>query len=456
MIFLRRLIVVCALIAAAPAMVTSASAQLLLRDAEIEAWLADMSHPLFQAAGIPPHRVSIFLIGDQTPNAFAGASSGLIMGVHTGLITLADTPNEVEGVIAHETGHLAGGHSARTRDAVAKVSRPALMSLVLGAALIAAGAPPEAGLGAIGLGQSIATDAYLAYSRGQESAADQAAVTYLDEVGSSTAGLIEFFDVLQNRQLIRASQPIPYFQTHPMAVQRVARLRGRAEASPYWDVRDTPEEIEKLRLIQGKIEGFMNEPNITLRKYPLTDQSNPARYARAVAYYRDSDLEKATREIDRLLAGDPNNPFYHELKGQMLFEHGKVTESIVPHRRSTELAPQFALLKINLARALVTTDRDEAVEEAVGILEAALRQERNNSFAWSILARARSHRGQEDLAALAQAEAAYHGGDPFTAHRFATIAKQKLAVGTPEHQQALDIIVATAETIQRSPRQRRP
>lgn len=448
----RGLATLMAALALVAASTGQAAAQVLLRDAEIEAWLAEMSEPLFEAAGIEPHRVTILLIGDQTPNAFAGASSGLIMGIHTGLITLADTPNEVEGVIAHETGHLAGGHSARSREAMSRATRPALMSLVLGAALIAAGAPPEAGIGAIGLGQTIAQDSYLTYSRGQESAADQAAVTYLNEVGHSTAGLIEFFDVLKNRQLIRANEPIPYFQTHPLAVQRVARLRNRAESSPYWDVQNSPDEIEELRLIQAKIHGFMNEPHVTMRMYPLSDQSDPARYARAVAYYRASDLDKAEREIDRLLADHPDNPFFHELKGQMLFEHGKVAESIAPHRRSTELAPQFSLLKINLARALVTTDLDENVEEAIGILEEALRLERDNSFAWSILARARSHRGQEALALLAQAEAGYHAGDAFSAHRFASRAKEKLSPGTPEHQQALDIIVATAEMVQQARR----
>ncbi|MEM1409166.1 MAG: M48 family metalloprotease [Pseudomonadota bacterium] len=429
-----------------------ASAQVLLRDAEIEAWIASMAHPLFEAAGIPPDRVTILLIGDQTPNAFAGASSGLIMGIHTGLITLAESPNEVEGVIAHETGHLAGGHSARSRDAIAKASRPALMSLVLGAALIAAGAPPEAGIGAIGLGQTIGMTNYLAFSRGQESAADQAAVTYLDEVGSSTQGLIEFFDVLKNRQLLSASQPIPYLQTHPLAFQRVARLRNRGEESPHWGKRNTPDEIEAMRLIQAKIQGFMNDPRVTLRLYPLSDQSDAGRYARAVAHYRASDLDRATKEIDRLLADYPSNPYYHELKGQMLFEHGKVADAIAPHRRSTELSPNTALLKINLARALVSTELDQNVREADTILREALRLEPDNGFAWSILARAKSLGGHDDLALLAQAEASFHYGNAASAHRFASLAKAKLPAGTPEHQQANDIIVATAEEAQKARR----
>ncbi|MFC3301305.1 M48 family metalloprotease [Parvularcula lutaonensis] len=432
-----------------------ASAQVLLRDAEIEEWLYDMSEPLWQVAGLPDGSVEILLIGDPTPNAFAGASSGLKMGIHTGLITLADTPNEVEGVIAHETGHLAGGHSARTAEAMAKASKPRLLGLMVGAALLAAGAPAGAGLTAMGLGQAAALDTYLGYSRGQESAADQAGLTYLDEVGSSARGLLDFFDVLKNQQLIRANQPQPYFQTHPLAVQRVARLRNRAEASPYWDERDSPEEIAKLRLIQAKIHGFLNDPNVTLRMYPLTDQSDAARYARAVAYYRSSDLPAAMREIDRLLADYPDNPYYYELKGQMLFEHGKAADAIAPHRTSAELAPQHALLKINLARALVATDRDENVAEAIGILEEALRLERDNGFAWAVLARARSHQGDDTLALLAQAEAEYHSNDPVAAHRFASLAKDKLTVGTPEHQQALDIIVATAEIAQQARRQPR-
>ncbi|NNU15033.1 M48 family metalloprotease [Parvularcula sp. ZS-1/3] len=440
-------------LAAVASFAAQASAQVLLRDAEIEEWLYEMSEPLFDAAQLPKGGVEILLIGDPTPNAFAGSSSGLKMGIHTGLITLAETPNEVEGVIAHEAGHLAGGHSARTRDAIAKASRPQMLGLLLGAALIAAGAPPEAGFGAIGLGQQAALDTYLTYSRGQESAADQAAVGYLDEVGSSTKGLLDFFDNLRNMQLIRANAPNPYFQTHPLAVQRVARLRERAEASPYYGNGNTEAEIKELRMIQAKINGFLMDPNAALRVYPLTDQSDAARYARAVAYFRSSDLDGATREIERLLTAHPENPYFHELQGQMLFEHGKPAEAIAPHRRAIALGPDSALLEVNLARALIATDRDHHINEASAVLRSALQKERNNSFAWSLLARAESHNGREEYAMLAQAEAAYHGYNPVSAHRFATLARERLKAGTPEYQQALDIIVATAEEAQNARRQ---
>lgn len=427
----------------------SSSAQVLLRDAEIEAWIASLSYPVFEAAGLRPEGVNIYLIGDPTPNAAAG---GMNMLIHTGLITLADTPNQVEGVIAHEAGHIAGGHSVRTAEAIAAASRPAMLSLVLGAALLAVGAPPELGISAIGAGQQIGQSSFLSFSRGQESAADQAAVNYLEAIGSSSLGLVEFFDKLQNRQLISGRQPVPYLQTHPLALQRSTVIRSRASDSEFWEIKDTPEEIFELNMIQAKIVGFMNEPFVTQRIYPLSDQSDPARYARAVAYYRASDLEAASREIDRLIAKYPNNPYFHELKGQMLFEHGRPIEAIDPHRRSTELAPQFALLKVNLGRALVATEDEDHVSEAIGILNDALRMEQDNAFAWTELARAHALEGDNSLAALAQAEAYYHYGNSREALRFAIRARDDLRPGTPEHQQALDIIVATADDVQQQRR----
>ncbi|MEM9809882.1 MAG: M48 family metalloprotease [Pseudomonadota bacterium] len=439
---MRRFVIAFCLAAMFPIWCGPAAAQVLLRDAEIENWIEDMSHPLYEAAGLQPETVNIYLIGDPTPNAAAG---GLNMLIHTGLITLADTPNQVEGVIAHETGHIAGGHSARTADAIARASRPAMLSLVLGAALLAAGAPPAAGFGALGLGQQVAQGNFLAYSRGQESAADQAAVTYLDSVGHSSRGLLEFFDKLSNEQLISGNRPPPYLLTHPLALQRSNALRQRAEKSPFWEDPETDDEIYKLRMVQAKIHGFMNDPRVTHRQYPLTNQSDPARYARAVAYYRASDLEAASREIDRLIAKHPDNPYFHELKGQMLFEHGFVAEAVPPHRTSIKLAPQHALLKVNLARALLATEDTSGVDEAAVLLGQALRMEPGNSFAWTELARAYSFQGHNALAALSQAEAYFYGGNALNAHRFATRARNDLQAGTPEYQQALDIIVATEE-----------
>ena len=436
-----------AALACGAALLAQACAQSVLRDAEIEEWLADYSHPLMEVAGVDPAAIDILLIGDDSLNAFAGPG---IMGVHTGLITTAKTPNQIEGVLAHEVGHLAGAHAARSAEAYARAGRPAMMSLVLGAALIAAGAPPEAGIGAIGLGQNVARSNILAYSRGQESAADQSGATYLEAVGSSTDGLVEFFGILSNRQLISARRIDPYAVTHPLGQARMNRLRGRAEANEAPG--DTEEEIERLRMIQAKILGFMDAPYTTLRRYPLSDQSAPARYARAVAYYRASDLEQARREIDRLIEAQPDNPYFAELLGQMLFEHGRVAEAVAPHRRSVELAPQHPILKVNLARALIATEDEAAVREAIGLLGVALDLEPDNAFGWTELARAQARMGDEPAAALAQAEAYYHLRALPEAHRFATLAAEQLEPGSREHTQALDIVRASVDAARKARR----
>lgn len=417
---------------------SSAQAQTLLRDAEIEQWIKDYSYPIFKTAGIEPENVNILLIGDPTPNAFAG---GLNMGIHTGLITTADRPGQVVGVIAHETGHIAGGHTQRGSEAFSKAATPILLSLILAAGAAAAGAP-EAGIGLLGLGQNIALGEVLTYSRGQEAAADQAAVTYLEKTGQSGKGFLEFFAKLRNLQIIRGFQVKPYLQSHPLANDRIASLSERIEASPYYGKEDTPEEIARFKLIQGKIDGFLEQPHVALRKYPLTDQTPPARYARAVAYYRNADLDKGLAEIDRLIESEPENPYFHELKGQMYFESGRIAESVEPHARSVALAPDKALLKINLGRALIATDDLAEIRRAVVALKGALLLEPDNAFAWSELARAHGALGEEPLAELAIAEARYHVGARGEAVSFARRAAARLPKGSPDWRRAQDIILA--------------
>jgi predicted Zn-dependent protease len=232
-------------------------------------------------------------------------------------------------------------------------------------------------------------------------------------------------------------------QSHPLAVQRITALEERARAGRYFEVKDSPEEIERLRLIQAKIRGFMQDVNVTLRQYPLSDQSDAAKYARSVAYYRSADIERALNEIDKLLATHPENPYYNELKGQMLFEYGRVAESIEPHRKSVDLAPDKALLLINLGRAEAATDDPVRVADAVKNLKAALLLEPDNSFGWFELARAYGALDNEPLANLAMAESRYHEGAKPDAAQFAMRARSALKKGSPEWRQATDIIVAS-------------
>ncbi|MEO0880963.1 MAG: tetratricopeptide repeat protein, partial [Pseudomonadota bacterium] len=283
------------------------------------------------------------------------------------------------------------------------------------------------------------------YSRGQESAADQAAITYLDATGQSSRGLIEFFGKLRNFQVITGRRVNPYLQTHPLANQRMTALTRRATSSEFYTESDTPEEIARLRMIQAKIKGFLQEAHFTLREYPASDTSDPGRYARAVAYYRSSDIEKALMEIDALIVKEPDNPYFHELKGQMLFEFGRVEESIEPHAKSVELAPEKPLLRINLGRALIATEDKARYEEATEVLRSALRLENDNSFGWFELARAYGGLDQIGQAHLATAESRYHARDLAQASQFARRAMRELDRGTPEWRRASDILF-TAQT----------
>ena len=411
----------------------------LLRDAEMEEFLDDYSRPIFEAAGLAPDSIKILIVNDGSFNAFAG---GRYMGVNTGLLTTADTPNQVEAVIAHEAGHLAGGHTARTGDAIAAASRPMLLGLLLGAAAIAAGAP-DAGLGILSLGQTVGQANFLQYSRGQEASADQASITYLDRLGRSSRGAVEIWRKLRNNQIIRGFAINPYYVTHPLANARLTALETRVEASPYKDVRDPPEEIERLKYIQAKIYGFLHDPNATLRKYPLTDQSGPAHYARAVAYFRTAKIDEALSEIRTLTELTPDNPYFRELEGQMLFEFGRTNESIAPHREAIRLKPDNALLRIGLGRALLASDEAYMIEESTAEFKRALLLEPDNSFGWFELARAYGALDQEPMAMLATAESRYHAGAEADANRFARRAMAGLSRGTPEWRQATDIILAT-------------
>ncbi|MEO1309631.1 MAG: M48 family metalloprotease [Pseudomonadota bacterium] len=442
-----------AAVAAALALsVSNAAAQSLLRDAEIELMLREYSDPIFEAAGLTPEAVEIYLIGDPSLNAFV--AGGLKMFVFTGLITEADTPNQVIGVIAHETGHMTGGHLARSDEAIAKASRPILLSLALGIGAIAAGAP-EAGIGILGLGQSAAQANYLKYSRGQEASADQAAVTFLDATGQSSRGLLEFFQKLSSRRVISGYRINPYLQTHPLPAQRVTSLNQRAQRSPYWNRGDDPQSIEELRLVQAKIHGFLQDPETTMRLYPPENTSDAAEYARSIAYYRASQLDKALPAIDGLIAKYPDNPYYHELKGQMLFEHGEVEAAIAPHKRSTELAPTEPLLKVNVARALIATENAANVQAAVTQLRAAVRLEPENGFAWAEMARAYDMLGNDTMSFLATAEARYAYGAYGDAISFARRAQAGLDRGTTEWRQATDILAAAVSKASAAGAQRR-
>ncbi len=407
-----------------------------IRDAEIEAILREYSDPIFEAAGLNAPDVDIYIVNDPSLNAFVAA--GLNMSVNTGLIMESKTPEELKGVIAHETCHMACGHNITRRQAMDSASGTSLISMGLGVLAIAAGAP-DAGMALIGSSSTFAMLTFFKYTRHEESAADQAAMTYLEKTGQSAEGLVSFMEKFRYMELMSEGRRDPYFRMHPISTDRIGALRTRAAQVTAKSSPQTPEAIEQLARMKAKLIGFIGPPTKVYNRYPQSDTSVAARYARAISAYRTLDIKKGLAETQSLIDEEPDNAYFHELYGQILFEHNRIEESIEPHRRSVELAPQHALLKVNLARSLFNAGGDERVQEAEGLLMDAIALEPGNAFAWNQLAVVYSKQNRKGDADLAVAEEAYILGNMPRAQIFARRALDAGTLAGTNAQRARDI-----------------
>ncbi|TGY89603.1 M48 family peptidase [Marinicauda algicola] len=432
-------------LAALVAFAVPAHAQSLVRDAETEILLRGYTDPLLIAAGLDPEAVDLYLVGDMEFNAFVTGGQNIFM--NTGTIVISDQPNEIKGVLAHEIGHITGAHLARFGDA----SRSALatFALTLGVGLAAALAGEgRAGAAIMASGSQFATLDMLRYTRAQEAGADQAALGYLEATGQSGRGLVTTFERFRFQEVMSQQRRMEYFRSHPLSSDRVAALRTRVEASPYADVTDSPEEVDALRRVQAKIIGFMVPPAQTFSRYPESDESVPARYARSVAWYKQGNLDRGRAELATLIAEEPANPFFHELEGQMLFESGRIEESIAPYRRAVDLMPESALLRIGLAGSLIAAGGPERLDEAKTHLRFALTEEPDNPLGWYQLSLAHQALGETAQAELATAERAYAVGNTVEAFQFAKRAQEDLEEGTPSWLRAAEIIAVAQPTPQ--------
>jgi len=421
-----------------------AQAQSLIRDTEIETIIRREADPILSAAGLDPDNVTIMLINDPTLNAFA--TQGQRMGFHTGLILEAETPNQFLGVLAHEAGHLAAGHTIRGEMQQAGM-RPFLLTMGLGVLAALAGAP-DAGAALIGSSTYFGALGALSYSRSQEASADQAAITSLEQAGVSARGLLQFFENFRSQELFSEQRRFPFFRSHPLSSERISILRRRVEEQPHYGQTDSEEDLEDFRIIQAKIYSFLNAPAYTLLRYPESDTSYPARYARAIAAYRASNTDDALRQIQALIEEQPDNPYLWELKGQVLFEAGRPVEAEPAHRRSVELMPEAGLLRLNLAQAILAQDNPARMDEVIAELDRSLIYEQDNPLAYLLMSRAYAASGDEGRARLAQAEYSYFIDDMEGAQRAAVFARARLEPGTAPYRRAVDIILATGATME--------
>ena len=424
-------------------MTSPARALGLIRDAEIEKLIADYSRPLLIAAGLEPERVGIALVNDKSLNAFV--ANGQNMYIFTGLILEAEEPNMVIGVIAHEIGHITGGHLARGGEARARAQGPAIIATILGLGSILAGAG-DVGMALIAGGQQFAQRSYLTFSRGQEAAADITALQLLEATGQSPQGIIGMMDQLANQEILSEAYQDPYARSHPMSRDRVNAYIQGAKNSDYFAAKDSAALIARHNMAKAKIYGFLDRPSTTLRRYK-GDESQPGRYARAIALYRQGQQKQAVDLVDSLIKEMPDNAFLHELKGQIYYETGDAALGIAPYEKSVALLPDEPLLRIGLATCQLGVganggEANRAINEAaIANLRRALREDPSNSTAFFQLSKGFGQLGQTALAQWALAEYYAGAGSP-EATRHAQRALKGLPKGSVEYVRAVDILSA--------------
>ena len=411
-----------------------------IRDAEAEATIRSFADPIFRAAGMNPGDISIRFVKDKALNAFVAGGRNIFL--NTGLITTSSGPDALIGVIAHETGHIEGGHLTRTRAAMEDASTIQMIGTVLGAIAAAGTRDPRAAQALI-MGSSAASRRkFMKYSRTQESSADQAAMRLLDATGRSAKGLADFLGTLENQSVLSPRLQDPYVQTHPMSHTRIATLQDFIQKSPNSDKVSPLHERLLFDRMVAKLFGYLEPLSKVLKRYPESDQSFAARYGRAIAHYRNAELDLALKLVAELMQESPNDPYLNELKGQMLFEHGRSSQALVAYQKAYQILPQEKLILIELARVELEMNDPKLLSSAIEHFRKAIRLGLNSSFSWRQLGIAYGRRGDMGLSSLALAEAELYMGQFPNAEYLAKRALKTLDKGTSSYLQAEDILLS--------------
>ncbi|HEY4164639.1 MAG TPA: M48 family metalloprotease [Dongiaceae bacterium] len=421
--------------------VAAAQSVSLIRDAEVEATVRAYADPVFKAAGLDAQAMKVHLVDSEQINAFA--APGMNMFINTGLLMKADTPNQVIGVIAHETGHIADGHLVRFQDNLRNATIESVVAMLAGIGAGIASGNGGIGMGAASLGQGIAQRNLLAYSRIQEASADQAGMRFLDATHQSARGMLQFFQKLEGEEFLLAGNQDPYLQTHPLTRDRIDSVQQHVDSSPYSNEKDSPAMMVLHQRMLAKLRGFIWPLDRVMLTYPETDQSVPARYARAIALFRVSRVRESMLVMIGLLKESPNDPFFLEQAGQILFQNGRLADALPLYQRAAEIRPKEPLLRLELGQVQIEMEQDQYVKPAIANLEFATRAESNYDFGWHLLAIAYGRDNQLGMSALAQAEEALANGNRKEARLQARKALKDLKDGTPGWLRANDIESST-------------
>ena len=425
-----------ALLLVAPLAPASAQQRIsFIRDAEIENTIRIYAAPVFRAAGLNPEDIDVHIVNDRSLNAFVAA--GLNMFFHTGLLLRVETPNQLIGVIAHETGHISGGHLARLPDAM-RASWDTMIVSLLGAAAAAAAGRGDAAMASVLAGQQIAERQFLRYTRTLEASADQAGVTFLDRAQQSSRGLMEFLQILADQDFLAADRQDPYVRSHPISAERVEFVRTWVAGSRFSGMPTAPGLLELHKRMRAKLLGY-TDPTRALVQHRENDTTLEGRYARAFAFYRRGEMMRALPLVDSLLAEAPDDPYFNETRGQFTYESGRPREALPYYEKAVAALPDNALLRMGLAGAALATEDPSLVARAIQQLEQAQLRETNSAELWRLLSVAYGRDRQLGMSALAQAEQALLLGRRVDARAHAERAERLLPAGSPHILRLQDI-----------------
>lgn len=420
------------------AFASAAKAQTIIRDTEIENIIREWSAPVIKAADMEPEQINFILVQNPAINAFVAGGPNIFL--FTGLIEKADTPDEVIGVIAHELGHIRGGHLVRTRGAASNASYESLLGTLLGIGAAVLTGEGDLGAAIIAGSQGSAINRYLAFSRVQESSADQAALQYLERAEMNPQGLVNFMRKLENEELLPASQQSEYVRTHPLTANRIDALQQGVRDSSFSSARNPEHWQEQHDRVVAKLRGFI-QPEQVLWDYNLKDTSVAASYARAIAAYRMNKVEESLSQMNALIEREPDNPYFWELKGQILMDFGRIEDSIKAYEKSLSIQSNAPLIRIAYAHSLIESGTTETrLEEAIKQLHRAAQKENRSTRLQRLLATAYGKMGQTSLAQLHLAEEALLRNDIKYAKERAEIALRGLSEGSQGWIRAQDIL----------------
>lgn len=412
---------------------------IVIRDTEIENILKGWAEPVIKAAGLDPAAVNIILIQNRDINAFVAGGPNVFL--YTGLIERSVNATEVIGVLAHEIGHIRGGHLVSLSGAMKNASYESVIGTLLGIGAAIATGNGDLGAAVVAGSQSSAMSRFLSFSRVQEASADQAALGYMEQAEISPEGLVTFLHKMETQEALPASQQNEYIRTHPLTRNRIDAMAAGLARSEYRGNPPPAEWEEQHRRVLAKLKSFIT-PERVAWDYNDRDRSVAADYARAVAAYRQNRVDEALQRIDDLIKREPENPYFLELKGQMLVDFGRVEEALPYYKQAVNTLEDAPLIRTAYAHALIESDGNNKLRlnEAIRHLDRARQDDPRSSRIYRLLATAYGRSGDESLAKLYLAEEALLKRETDYARRQAQSALAGLQEGSGPWLRAKDIL----------------